>query len=127
MFTMDDEHEIADALVPLLYPRSLLYFVSGVVERRPNGDSAFDLPLVGMDRFYMRGISGNDPFADEELDAVRDFVLADPRRVVWAVHDGGAGLKSDSISHAGFDDTGESRATMDSVLHLIEAGWGDAD
>jgi hypothetical protein len=75
----------------------------------------------------MRGISGNDPFADEELDAVRDFVLADPRRVVWAVHDGGAGLKSDSISHAGFDDTGESRATMDSVLHLIEAGWGDAD
>jgi hypothetical protein len=123
LFTMDEQHEIDDSLVPLAYPRSLLYFVSGVVERKPDGESADDLPLVGMDRFYRRGKGGDDPFADEGLGGVRDFVLADKRRAVWAVVDGGDGLRSDSVKHAAFDDTGASRATMDSVLHLIAKGW----
>ena len=32
MFTMTDENEKKDRLVPVIYPHSLLYLVSGVVE-----------------------------------------------------------------------------------------------
>ena len=46
MFTMTDENERADRLVPVLYPHSLLYFVSGVVE--PDADT----PIVGMQRYF---------------------------------------------------------------------------
>jgi len=44
-FGMTDDWEIADRLLPVVYPRSLLYFVSGLLEE------TIDEPLVGMERF----------------------------------------------------------------------------
>jgi hypothetical protein len=132
MFTMDDAHERANRLASVAYPRSLLYFVSGVVEREADGRNAFDMPLVGMDRFYARDATRPDAYFElgPEIKAVRDFMLANSR-VVWSPTAGEAlpGLRSDSISHTGFDDTGTSdgqpvpRATIDSVRHILEKGW----
>ncbi len=127
MFSMDDDHEVDDTLVPVIYPRSLLYFVSGVVEQKPDGKGAADLPVVGMQRFHLRR-DQKDPFAAlPGVTTVRSFVAADKRRAVWSVTEPGAppGFQGDSITHAGFDDTdpGEPHAAMNSVKHLISHGW----
>lgn len=134
LFAMDDEHESSNKLASYAYPRSLLYFVSGVVEREDDDSSAFDLPLVGMDRFYWRARQGKDAHADlgDHIAAVRRFVLQ-ANRAVWSVtaDDALPGHRSDSISHGGFDDTGIDskgkpipRATIDSVRHILQIGWG---
>jgi hypothetical protein len=47
MFTTDDAHERDDRLVGAIYPRSLLYLVSGILERDDNRASAV-MPVVGM-------------------------------------------------------------------------------
>jgi hypothetical protein len=132
MFTMDDGHERTNRLVSVVYPRSLLYFVSGVVERDQDGKNAFDMPLVGMDRYYAREASKRDAYGDlgGEIKAVRDFVLAGSR-VAWSPtgDDALPGFRTDSLSHTGFDDTRTNdgkpvlRATIDSVRHILEVGW----
>jgi hypothetical protein len=115
MFTMSDERERADRLVPVLYPHSLLYFVSGVVE----GDA--DTPIVGMQRFY-------DPARYPDVDfpaiaAVRSFVEADATRVAWSVTAGGTpvGFGTEATKHGAFDD--EDAATLASVKHIIGRGF----
>ncbi|MFE0100782.1 hypothetical protein [Streptomyces sp. NPDC059009] len=111
MFTMTDTAERADHLVPHLYPRSLLYFVSGVLERDPDGRSAV-LPLAGMQRAYSDGAGG----AGQDIAAVRDFLDADATRTVWSPHDGGPGLSSGAHSHSGFDDDPEVLASVAAML-----------
>jgi hypothetical protein len=129
MFSMDDDREIDDTLVPVIYPRSLLYFVSGVVEREPEGRSANDLPVVGMQRFLsIQG--GRDPFAKlPGVGSVRTFINADPRRAIWTVTgpDAPPGLRGDAISHTGFDDIDPNgpHTVMESVKHLITYGWSE--
>ena len=133
MFTMDDVHERTNRLVSVVYPRSLLYFVSGVVERELDGAGAFDMPLVGMDRYYWRDEAARDAYAElgPEIKSVRDFVHAG-MRAVWSPSstDSPAGFRADAISHSGFDDTGIDevgkavpRAAIDSVRHILEKGW----
>lgn len=132
MFTMDDSHERSDRLVSVVYPRSLLYFVSGVVEREDDGKNAFDMPLVGMERYYARDTSRPDVYEDlgDAVRTVREFVRTGSR-TVWSVTGADAlpGFRSDSISHGGFADTGTvagtpvPRATIDSVRHILEDGW----
>ena len=46
MFAMDDERESSNRLASIIYPRSLLYFISGVLEREA------DAPIMGMQRFF---------------------------------------------------------------------------
>jgi hypothetical protein len=50
MFTMRDENEKRDRLVPFLYPRSLLYLVSGALEDIP------DAALAGLDHHIARAV-----------------------------------------------------------------------
>jgi len=64
MFTMQDDYESKDILVPYVYPRSLLYLVSGIMEEKP------DSPICGMQKF----LSGTDPYDDSNLIAIRDFL-----------------------------------------------------
>ena len=59
-FGMTDEWESNDTLVPILYLRSLLYFVSGLLE------TAVDEPLVGMERF----LRVQEIFTDEAFPAI---------------------------------------------------------
>jgi len=116
MFTMSDGKEQADSMVPavrLLYPHSLLYFVSGVVEKEA------DCPIVGMERFYS-GAPPFDPAKIPDVDAVRTFVTADPARVVWSISDSGPGRASAATSHSDF---GKEANTLESLKHLISRGF----
>jgi hypothetical protein len=84
MFSMDDAHEQADRCLGLVYPRSLLYLVSGAAEDRAG------MPLLGL----ARHVRGSHP-----------LLGADPSdRAVWSVEDRGPGLASTAIEHGAFDD-----------------------
>ncbi len=113
MFTMTDENEKADALVnrvEFLYPCSLLYFVSGVVE------DEIDMPLTGMQRFY-----DADRFPDQqfpELTPVRLFMRGD--RVIWSVDDRGPGKRCAAVDHGEFDN---ETNTIDSIQSILENGF----
>ncbi|HEX7189509.1 MAG TPA: hypothetical protein VF423_14910 [Actinomycetes bacterium] len=115
MFTMSDEAEIANHLVPRVYPRSLLYFVSGVVERGPSGRSGW-APIVGQRRYYEKTWFD----IDDDIAAVGAFV--DPtalhRRVVWSPTDDDepAGFRSTARDHGTFDDDAEVRASLQEIV-----------
>lgn len=96
MFTMDDRHEQADHLLGPLYPRSLLYLVSGLLERDANGDSSVE-PLVGLARYLQPA-----PVIPGE---VADF-LSQPGHVVYSPSpaDAPAGARSAADRHSEFDD-----------------------
>jgi hypothetical protein len=107
MFTMADDLEIKDQLVPLVYPRSLLYLVSGILEKEA------DEPLAGLE-VHTRGAS---PYDSKTLRDVNWF-LRDPRknRLVLSIASGGSGLNSASIRHGDFDD---DKQTQDSLQKII--------
>ena len=109
IFCMLDERERADRLVAVVYPRSLLYFVSGALEAEP------DWPLLGMQRFH-----GSDgPFsaaAFPEIDRVRRRLAERPDSEVWSVANGGDGLASGAVHHGDFDN---DQATLASLQHFV--------
>jgi hypothetical protein len=112
-FGMKDDVEKADRLVPVLYPHSLLYFVSGVVE----GDE--DVPLVGMQRFYDPAHFPTSNFADVEQ--VRAFLDGQTHGNVWStVQNAGAGLDSLSGKHGDFDN---DLVTLASIRDMIKSGF----
>lgn len=114
-FAMSDTLEKKDRLVPILYPRSLLYFVSGVVESK---DSA-DVPLVGMKRYF----SGQKPYTGKKMpgvDQVRGFLSVSPSAGVWSIATGSAGQESASANHGDFDDDAK---TLDSIKHALAHGF----
>jgi hypothetical protein len=105
MFTMTDAAEQADWLLPA-YPRSLLYFISGVLERDPKGRSAVT-PLVGMQRSYTNPAVATDPGGV----AIRDFVKTSDR-VVWSPEDRGPGLASGAHTHFMYDADSQLQASL---------------
>jgi len=114
-FAMKDELEKADHVVPklpIIYPHSLLYFVSGVVE-----DEA-DKPIVGMQRFF----TGAKPFNSDRFPSVqecRSFFGQKPDRTIWSVQSSGKGCNSRSKHHTDFD---EDPDTLESLSHIISQG-----
>lgn len=105
MFTMTDPAEQADHLVPFLYPRSLLYFISGVLERGPSRQTAVT-PIAGMQHWYL------DPAAvGPESDDLRRFLRADPARTVWS-----PGVGAGARSHTAFDDDPQVLASVAAML-----------
>jgi hypothetical protein len=107
MFTMSDEHERQDHLLSVIYPRSLLYFISGVLETEEDGSSSPAKALVGLNRYYTSTAK-----APTELVLGRKFVLAEKTRVVWSPSSGGDGLSASALSHGDFDDDGEVRKSL---------------
>jgi hypothetical protein len=112
MFSMTDEHERSDRLVPVLYPRSLLYFVSGVVE------TTADTPVAGMQRFY--DSARYEPGEFPDVDTARRFFGQGAHRVVWSVAQDGLGRNTASISHGDFDN---DTATIASLRHILMSGF----
>lgn len=113
-FGMKDELERVDGIVPVIYPRSLLYFVSGLLE------DEVDRPLVGMERYH----SGERPYvgpAFADIARTRTFLDGLGARPVWAEMDGGDGLRSKARKHGAFDD--QDPQTLDSVLFLLKNGF----
>lgn len=118
MFAMNDELESADCLVKPLYTRSLLYFVSGLLEGRM-GESGWedvvDMPIAGMQRFVE-----NAHFSDEaSVKKVRTFFKQEAQRCVWSpITDAGVGLNCDARKHGDFDD---NELTLDSLSDFIRS------
>ncbi|HRF79993.1 MAG TPA: hypothetical protein PL070_07900, partial [Flavobacteriales bacterium] len=117
MFTMTDENERNDQLIPklkLIYPHSLLYFISGVLEKDGEGD----MPIVGMQRYYdARLYSGSKHPA---IVPFRTLVDQHAAHAVWSKQLGQNGLTSASLSHGDFDD---DPATRSSLVHILQHGF----
>ena len=116
LFAMHDALEQNDALLskaPRLYPRSLLYIVSGLFEAS-DGAPAPDAPLLGMERFL--GMDPNLLSEREEraaLSAVLAFLATAQNGVVYSKSEGqAAGLNTLSISHGDFDAEAQTLASV---------------
>lgn len=142
IFTMTDAAERADALpttTQRLYEHSLLYFVSGACESRP--DQAWgvraDVPLSGMRRFadaeeltpssrLRSGWEDQTPLVTRAeyaaIRAVERGLAADPDRLVLTPTgaDAPAGRRSSARSHEGF-----VWGTWDSIRHIVANGLAD--
>ena len=113
MFGMRDDVECKDQMVKLLYPRSLLYFVSGLLEPE------IDIPLVGMQRF----LNESDVFKPSDfphIASVANYLNQQPDSKVWSVTSAGDGISSRAEAHGDFDN---DQATLDSVFHILKAGF----
>lgn len=113
MFTMTDENEKKDVLVKHFYPHSLLYLVSGILE---NEGKDYDAYILGLER----NISATKPYDSiEEIIEVHKFLYeANQNRVSFSKTNETTpeGLRTQSLSHGGFDDDEE---TVDSIKFLL--------
>ena len=116
MFALSDEKEAGYWEIPVVYPRSLLYLVSGLAERKDDGSSASDRPLVGMQRYWDR----TEVYDQTAIRHTREFLASDQRDAYWSVVDDGPGRATDAVRHGGLDDTTGRRKTFDSVLHFLQ-------
>lgn len=127
LFGMKDEVERKDAMAQgglgsvarLVYPHSLLYFVSGLLEDEVEDKP--DHPILGMQRFYERK-DVFDATDFPEVEQARRFFASPPKRcIVWSeVHEGN-GLASASKAHGDFDG---DKDTLASVQWLLRNGFG---
>jgi hypothetical protein len=112
LFGMTDGYECKDEMVPAVYTRSLLYFVSGILEENADGTNAVDMPIMGMQRYLTEGGVYNSPDAV----ACRTYLTSNPDFTVWSPCDRGDGLRSQSQHHGDFDD---DDATLTSVQYFL--------
>jgi hypothetical protein len=111
IFGMGDERERRNALVQVVYPASLLYFVSGVIEDER------DMPLLGMQRFYGAAYEG-DGFPD--LAFVRQYnPLTLKHAYAWAEATGFDGANCDMSTHGNWP---QAQETLKSIRHVVQNG-----
>lgn len=116
MFTMHDDLERKDAVLGhqygYIYPSSLLYLISGVLENR-SADAFPDAPILGMQRFMTQDAGW---LADaEEIAAVGKamaFLTLSTSGLVLSQVNGGPGLSSQATSHGGFDQDADTVASV---------------
>lgn len=120
MFSLSDDLEAGYWEIPAVYPRSLLYCISGVLEQE-NRQSAQDLPLLGMQRYFTTAETYQQP----EVERVCEWLAlaTDKRSEVWSEANRGDGLWSDAVKHGGFDSTEERKKTIESIQHILKSGW----
>jgi hypothetical protein len=107
MITMQDDYESKDILVPYVYPRSLLYLVSGIMEE------AADAPICGMQKF----LSGSAPYDSSNLVAIRDFLQKNDRLVLSKTLDTAVlGFRSSALKHGGFNQDALTRESVQAFL-----------
>jgi len=117
LYTMSDQAEQQDQVLGVVYPRSLLYLVSGAAE------DEVDAPLLGMDRFLRTVAADHEPaFRDDGTNRVRAFLQTDGQlstsaRAVWSSENRGPGLHSTALAHGDFDN---DEATLASIVTLIQ-------
>jgi hypothetical protein len=114
MFTMDDNFEKADHLLSVIYDRSLLYLISGILE-----PAEVDSPIAGMLRFD----TGKDPFDLPMLKDVDAFLrpAAGAQRLVLArtmVNDPKAqvGFTSNAARHQDFNTDADTCASLVTMI-----------
>lgn len=108
MFTMQDELERSDHLVPGVYPRSLLYLVSGIFE----GEA--DSPVVGM----RRHTTGEPPYDVSPFIEVSHFLAQKDQRLVLSktAVDAAQGLRSLAAGHGEFDNDPTTLASLTAII-----------
>lgn len=109
MFTMNEEYECKNRLVPLVYTRSLLYLISGAL------DGQNDEPVAGMERF----LQDQPPFAEPDLREIVAFLRASSgeRLVLSKTTDNAPrGMRCTAERHQDFDENGPMQ---DSLIFLI--------
>lgn len=112
-FGMTDDWESNDKLVPILYIRSLLYFVSGLLEE------STDEPLVGMERFLRESTT----FTSAKFPAIArccNFYRNFQEGLVWSPDTVGDGTQTSSAKHGDFDN---DEATLKSLQWLLRHGF----
>lgn len=113
MFTMTDDNEKNDSLVPYFYTHSLLYLISGILEDKGND---FDAYILGLERH----IKAASPY--HKVQVINDahlFIYANGvNRVAFSQTSVNAfpGLRTRSLSHGDFDDDAE---TIASIKHIL--------
>jgi hypothetical protein len=107
LFTMTDEYEQRDSVIPVIYPRSLLYFVSGLLEDAPA------TPLLGLVRFLdKKRHKGNETLRR----IAKFFEGADQGTIILSPINRELGRCSEAVQHGAFDD---DEATLKSLFHII--------
>lgn len=141
MFGMQDRHERIDQLWGrehedlahkegqdwrhFLYPASLLYLVSGLLESTTGPGTATadapDTPLLGVHR-YLDDVRTYPPAAFPEVDAVRTWLKLPGHCAVWSITDEGdaPGFQCDTIDHGEFDNDTQVCA---SLQHIVTKGF----
>ena len=114
VFGMGDARETEDVLVPVIYPASLLYFVSGLLEDEP------DQPVIGMQR-YLADAATYDAQRFPNVEACRRFFAAFDDAWIWAPSAAAPPRASDGRHHQDFDDAGP--ATLASVESILLNGY----
>ena len=109
IFAMSDDLEQKDALIPGVYPLSLLYLVSGILE-----DEA-DTPILGMQRYF----TDKAPYTLPDVQIAFSYLNKYSTSHIWSLSSGGDGISSDAKSHATFY---SEKVTMESVKYAIEYG-----
>lgn len=112
MFTMKDQFELDDFCLKVVYPNSLLYLISGILEK-----DEYDAFILGMQRYHLK----NFPYDGEQLlNKIITFLQGNENRSIYSKTDEGAldGLISDSISHSGFNEPDKS--TMRSIAYILK-------
>ena len=108
MFTMRDEWERKDRLVPRIYTRSLLYFISGALEADPG------VPISGLARHF----SGAAPYDTPDLLKIAGWLNAPGANRLVLATTGQAlpGFASMALRHGDFDDDEATRASLVALL-----------
>jgi hypothetical protein len=108
IFTMKDALETRDRLVCGVYPRSLLYFISGVLEP-PEQDAT----LVGL----ARHTRGRPPYDSPALMRIHEYLAGEDRLVLSKSPVGAAdGLQSAATRHGDFDDDPSTLASLAAIV-----------
>jgi len=113
MFGMNDAVERRDQMVKILYTRSLLYFVSGLLEPE------VDMPIVGMER-YLKEAAIFTPEGFPHVADVAEFLDEEADSKVWSVALAAAGKSSRAQAHGDFDN---DDITLDSLVHILRSGF----
>ena len=137
MFAMQDALERDDQLwggdeeVPdgkdwrrFIYPSSLLYLVSGILESAVMPDGTIvdepDMPIVGMARFF----ENKAVFTDKDfpnIASVRQWLTQRTASIVWSrAVDGAAGFNCGAVDHGAFDD---EELTVASLTRIVTNGF----
>lgn len=112
IFTMSDENECKDVMIPYFYTRSLLYLISGILE--DNGINP-DAPLLGLERH----IAFNPPYNKQEFKKLHHYLYESGKgRLCYAITSDNAldGLRTHALKHGDFDN---DKHTLASITHIL--------
>lgn len=120
----DDELKGGGDWRRFIYPSSLLYLVSGILESRREPDGTLidqpDTPLLGMERFF----ADSKTYPDAEFPAIKEtraWLTSVTNSMVWSRCTGQMlGLNCESTDHGAFDD---NELTIQSLRHISESGF----